>query len=163
MEPEQLPSSRAGRASRQGGFTLIEIVAVLAIISLFVAVALPALPLATSRPKLEAIALQAAAIFEGDRYAAMRRHISVASVVDAQARTIRSSVNGRSVEVPLDVSFDALLARSCAGLPTRGVIVFLPNGLSCGGVVALSRSGVGFEIRVNWLTGGTEIVPRMPS
>jgi general secretion pathway protein H len=31
--------------------------------------------------------------------------------------------------------------------------------MSCGGVIALTRSGVGYEVRVNWLTGGIEIVP----
>jgi len=28
------------------------------------------------------------------------------------------------------------------------------------GAIALTRLGVGYEIRVNWLTGGVEIVPR---
>jgi general secretion pathway protein H len=31
--------------------------------------------------------------------------------------------------------------------------------MSCGGTIALSRSGVGYQIRVNWLTGGVEVVP----
>ena len=28
----------------------------------------------------------------------------------------------------------------------------------CGGTIALARPGMGYEIRVNWLTGGVEIV-----
>ena len=31
--------------------------------------------------------------------------------------------------------------------------------MSCGGAIALTRLGVGYEIRVNWLTGRVEIVP----
>jgi general secretion pathway protein H len=30
--------------------------------------------------------------------------------------------------------------------------------MSCGGVVVLTRPGVGYEVRVNWLTGGVEVV-----
>jgi general secretion pathway protein H len=32
--------------------------------------------------------------------------------------------------------------------------------MSCGGTIVLSRLGAVYEIRVNWLTGGIEIVPR---
>jgi general secretion pathway protein H len=30
--------------------------------------------------------------------------------------------------------------------------------MSCGGVVKLTRLGAGYEVRVNWLTGGVEVV-----
>jgi general secretion pathway protein H len=32
--------------------------------------------------------------------------------------------------------------------------------MSCGGAVALTRADVGYEVRVNWLTGRIEIVSR---
>jgi len=165
VEPELQPSSRAGSADRrrEAGFTLVEMVALLAIFGLLVSVALPGLSSSTSHPKLEALALSAAAIFEADHYAAMRRHADVASIVDARTRTIGSGSSHRALQIPADVSFDTLLAKRCLGTETKSVVVFLPNGMSCGGVVALSRGGVGFDIRVNWLTGGTEIVPRAPS
>ena len=38
-------------------------------------------------------------------------------------------------------------------------IRYFASGMSCGGVVALTRDGVGYEVRVNWLTGGVEVVP----
>jgi general secretion pathway protein H len=31
--------------------------------------------------------------------------------------------------------------------------------MSCGGVIALTRPGAGFQVRMNWLTGGVEVVP----
>jgi general secretion pathway protein H len=36
---------------------------------------------------------------------------------------------------------------------------YLASGMSCGGVISLTRDGVGYQIRVNWLTGGAEVVP----
>ncbi len=39
-------------------------------------------------------------------------------------------------------------------------IDFFPSGMSCGGTIALARPGMGYEVRVNWLTGGVEIVPQ---
>jgi general secretion pathway protein H len=34
--------------------------------------------------------------------------------------------------------------------------------MSCGGVIALTHLGVGYEVRVNWLTGGVDVVPHRP-
>jgi general secretion pathway protein H len=31
--------------------------------------------------------------------------------------------------------------------------------MSCGGTIALTRLGTGYQVRVNWLTGGVEVVP----
>ena len=36
---------------------------------------------------------------------------------------------------------------------TCSTIRFFASGMSCGGAIALTRLGVGYEIRVNWLTG----------
>jgi general secretion pathway protein H len=67
--------------------------------------------------------------------------------------------SGRVVRIPNDVNFDALLAARCNQRPAGDTIRFFPSGMSCGGVVALTRQGVGYEVRVNWLTGGVEVVP----
>ena len=57
-----------------------------------------------------------------------------------------------------DVTVDVLLAEHCDESHLRSAIQFFPSGMSCGGVIALARLGIGYEIRVNWLTGGIEIV-----
>ena len=53
-----------------------------------------------------------------------------------------------------------MLASRCADRAAGGSIDFFPSGMSCGGVIALARPGMGYEVRVNWLTGGVEIVPK---
>ena len=36
---------------------------------------------------------------------------------------------------------------------------FFSSGMSCGGAISLTRLGVGYQVRVNWLTGSVEVVP----
>jgi len=80
--------------------------------------------------------------------------------IDAETRSIRSGVTGSVIRLPSDVSFEAMLASRCADRNAGRSIDFFPSGMSCGGVIALARPGMGFEIRVNWLTGGVDIVPQ---
>jgi general secretion pathway protein H len=142
------------------GFTLLEMVCVLAIIALLAAVLLPFVPHETSRSRLQAYALQAAALLKADRDAAITRRTSVATLVDADARAIRSGASRAAIAIPADVRFDALLPQTCRRRAALSTISFFSNGTSCGGTIALTRFDTGFEIRVNWLTGRIEVVPR---
>ncbi len=128
-------------------------------IAILAAIALPAFPLGTSRPRLEGYALETAALLKADRTAAMRRRRDVATVIDAPHRTVRSGASGRVVRIPADVNFDAMLAARCNNRAAGATIRYFASGMSCGGVIALTRRGVGYEVRVNWLTGGVEVVP----
>jgi general secretion pathway protein H len=155
-----LPAAHAEDDRGEAGFALIEILCVLAIIGMLAAIILPAVPRATSRAKLESYAVETAALLKADRNSALRRQIQVATLIDAPQRSIRSGVTGRVIRLPGDVSLDAILASRCADRNAGRSIDFFPSGMSCGGTIALSRPGMGFEVRVNWLTGGVEIVPQ---
>jgi general secretion pathway protein H len=146
-----------GRSGSEAGFTLLEVVCVLAIVGLLAAVLLPNLPRQTSGPRLEAYAIEAAALLKADRSAAIRRGSEVETRVDAPARSLRSGASGQSVRFPEDVRFETLLPRSCDNRPAFATISFFASGMSCGGVITLSRLDAGYEIRVNWLTGRIEI------
>ncbi|MDI4666033.1 prepilin-type N-terminal cleavage/methylation domain-containing protein [Xanthobacter autotrophicus] len=154
-------------ASGQAGFSLLEVVCALAIVAALAALALPRLPLGTSRQRLKAYAVETAALLKADRAAALRRGTQVTTEVNAAQGRIRSGAGGRQgareVRIPGDVRMTAVLPTVCNGRAAGGRIGFLPSGLSCGGVVALTRNGAGYEVRVNWLTGGVEIVPRLKS
>jgi general secretion pathway protein H len=139
------------------GFTLIEMICALAIVALLVAVALPALPRATSRPRLEAYAIETAAVLIGDRNAAMRLGAPVVTRLDGRARTIHSGAGNAIVTLPSDVVFDAVVAGACDGRPATDSIEFFANGMSCGGAIFIARGDARFEIRVNWLTGVVEV------
>ncbi len=138
---------------------MIEVVCVLAIVALLAAILLPAIPRGTSRPRLEGYAVEMAALLNADQEAARRQHKDVATAVDAPSRTIRSGANGWVVRLPSDVTVEALLAARCQDRFAGATIRHLASGMSCGGVIALTRLGTGFQVKVNWLTGGAEVVP----
>jgi general secretion pathway protein H len=142
------------------GFTLLETVAVFAVVAMLAAILLPSLPRSTSRQRLAGYAVETAALLKADRTAATRRNTQVSAQINAPARVIRSGATGRTLQIPADVSFQAVLPRTCNERPAHSTISFFATGMSCGGTIILSRLGVGFEVRVNWLTGGVEIVTR---
>jgi general secretion pathway protein H len=131
---------------------------VLALIAMMAAVLLPLIPRHTSRSRLQAYALQTAALLKADRNTAIRRGVDVATLVDATGRSIRSGATADMVQIPDDVRFEALLPQTCNRRQALSTISFFASGMSCGGAIALTRLDAGYEIRVNWLTGRIEIV-----
>jgi general secretion pathway protein H len=147
----------------EDGFSLLEVVCVVAIVAMLAAVLLPRVPQGTSRPRLEAYAIETASLLTADRNAAIRRRAPIATEVNAMARLIRSGATRHVIRVPDDVVFQALLPQRCNQRPALSTISFFASGMSCGGAVVLTRNGVGYEVRINWLTGGVEIVARHSS
>jgi general secretion pathway protein H len=97
-------------------------------------------------------------LLKADRNAAVRRNAQIATDIDASSRLIRSGATSRLIRLPEDVVIETLLSARCGHSVVGSSIYFFPSGFSCGGVIALTRSGVRYEIRITWLTGGIEIV-----
>jgi general secretion pathway protein H len=153
----------SNRSKREEGFTLLEMVCILAVIAMVAAVLLPHISRGTSRPRLEAYAVETASLLKADRTAAIRHRVQIVTQIDASVRSLRSGSTGQILRVPDDVVFDAILPSRCNDRPALSSISFFPSGVSCGGTLVLSRPGASYEIRVNWLTGGIEIVSRTTS
>src|ERR1700738_2099542 len=137
----------------QDGFTLLEMVCVLAIIAMLAAVLLPLIPRQTSRSRLQAYAVETATLLKADRNAAIRNRADVATLVDAGTRSIRSGATSEVIRIPDDVQFDALLPQTCRQHAALSTISFFASGMSCGGTIALTRLGAGHEILAHLLTG----------
>jgi general secretion pathway protein H len=166
VAPVQQAISSAGTIDdRRGehGFTLLEVVCVIAILAILAAIAMPMLPRGTSRARLESYAVATAGLLKADHNAALRRQTQVTTDINAMTRLVHSGATDQVVRVPDDVKFDALLPARCGRYRAGSTIRFFSSGMSCGGVITLSRSGFGYEVRVNWLTGGVEIVPINPT
>jgi general secretion pathway protein H len=146
----------------QYGFTLLEMVCVIALIAMLAAVLMPALARHTSRAQLQAYALQVATLLKMDRDIAIRRRADISTSVDAPSRAIHSGATAEALRIPEDVRFDALLPKTCRRRAALSTISFFADGMSCGGAIALTRLDRTYEIRVNWLTGRIEIVSRAP-
>ena len=144
----------------QTGFSLLEMVCAMALIAILAAVLLPIAPRQTSRARLQAYALETATLLKSDRNAAIRAGADVSTLVDAPSRAIRSGATSQTIRIPDDVRFDALLPRTCQQRAVLSSISFFADGMSCGGAITLARLDMAYEIRVNWLTGRIEIVPR---
>jgi general secretion pathway protein H len=71
---------------------------------------------------------------------------------------VHSGAGAAVIQIPQDVLFSALLAERCGGRRVGSTIDFFPTGASCGGAIAISREGYGYQIRVNWLTGAVDVV-----
>jgi general secretion pathway protein H len=144
---------RAGEDHEPAGFTLLELVCVLALTALLASILLPHMPHGTSRLQLEAVTLQIAALLKGDHVAAQSRGRTISALVDVDRRMVRSGSDDKSVRVPDDVIVKTVLPEECAGRPVISEITFFGSGMSCGGTVVLKRQSTSFAVRVNWLTG----------
>jgi Tfp pilus assembly protein FimT len=63
----------------------------LAIVAMLVAVLMPAIPGSTSRPRLEAYALEVAAVLKIDRTAAIQRHRLVATDIRGRGAALQAT------------------------------------------------------------------------
>lgn len=142
--------------SRLGGFTLIEVLAVMLIVALVTTLVIT-MTTGTGRASLRAVTLQAASLLRRERLDALLTGQSRQVSLDGERRALIGD-GGVAVVIPRDVVVDVLgLDELWAG--QRAIVRFLPDGGSSGAVIRLSRDGVGYEIRVNWYLGAVVVDP----
>jgi len=141
-------------ADRRAGFTLVELAAVMLIIALIATLAV-AFTRGSGRSELKAVTLEAAALLRRERIAALLTGRERAVSLDGVSRILMGD-GGGVVAIPHDITLDVLSAKEEA--PRLTVVRFRPDGASTGAALRFSREKVGYEIRVNWYTGGVAIV-----
>jgi general secretion pathway protein H len=148
-------SRGTGPRFSQSGFTLIELIVVLAIISLVLAVVVPNLGQGSGRHMVAATAHEVAAMLRLSRNRAIAENQPTRFIVDNGSYGIGD--DRHLGHVPQDISMMFFDGERTDATLLAGAIRFYPDGSSTGGGVALSTAKVRYAVFVDWLNGNVSI------
>ena len=134
------------------GFTVLEMLAVLAILGLVAALTIPTLRRPPDNLRLEAATRSLASALRLSRAQAISRNTDVLLTIHADRRTFASST-GLSIELDQEISVEMIFAAPLRRGRAAGAIRFFRDGTSSGGDIVLSLNKRRARISVNWLTG----------
>jgi general secretion pathway protein H len=137
------------------GFTVLELLVVLALLALVGAVALPQLARPSDNVRLQAAARELVGALRVTRSTAIARNTALALVVDVDARAFESPVVARK-SLSSDIALKLTVAEPERATPARGGIRFFADGSSTGGDLTLRLRDQEARICVSWLTGKPE-------
>jgi general secretion pathway protein H len=147
-----MTTSRAASACSVAGFTLAEMLVVLAIIGLIAAVTLPALTAPSDGVQLRAIVDDVLGALRLTRVAAVIQHAEMTLVLDLEARSMGSPVVPEK-RFQSDLTAEMVIAEPERIAPSRGAFRFFPDGSSTGGDIHLHLRGRDAHVCISWLTG----------
>jgi general secretion pathway protein H len=142
------------------GFTLIELVVVLAIAALLLAIVLPFTFNRRGRDELSGGAREIAGALRLARSQAIIENRPVRFVVDIENGFYRAPGASAAHAVPAGSHISLYTAQEEQLNGTTGAIRFFPDGSSTGGGIGLSLGAERYDILVDWLTGGVSIHAR---
>jgi general secretion pathway protein H len=146
-----------GEASRWHGFTLLELVVVLAIGAMIAAIVVPNLGRRPGRIELGSSAHDVAATLRATRSRAITENRPASFTADVGNATYGMSGVGPLHQLPRGVRLSLYTGRGEAMSETAGVIRFYPDGSSTGGGVAVTLDQLRYLVLVNWLDGNVSI------
>ena len=140
------------RSHAAAGFTLLELLVVLAILVLVAAVALPRLTGPSDGVRLQSAVRDLLGALRLTRAAAITGNVEMALVIDVEQRTLQSPVvPPRRFEA--DIASRMKIAEVERASPSRGGFRFFPDGSSTGGDIRFRLGGREMRVCVHWLTG----------
>ncbi|MFQ5765781.1 MAG: GspH/FimT family pseudopilin [Rhodospirillales bacterium] len=144
--------NRAGRRRSEAGFTVIELIVVLALLALAYALVAPSITAVFDRPRLDNAARNVAGSLREARALAIETFRDTRFVVAPDRRSWQSGERTGVVAEGIDLSLERPASRD-KGAKEAKEIVFFPDGSSTGGRVLLRRGERIRVIAVEWLTG----------
>lgn len=136
---------------------LLDLALALTILLLMFAIVWPVIGQRTNNAQQAATALDVATLLRADRTSAARNGVPTGTRIDLGRRVI-TGATGRRVQLPRDIALEVTTGAPCMEGAQRFVIVFAPDGTSCGGVLTLRKGGQIYAVRVNWLSGMIDVV-----
>lgn len=164
----KMPMSRVGnergdafcgyRRDRDAGFTLIEVMAVIAILAVVIGVVIVRIPASRGTAELASLSHTIASELRNARADAMSAGSERTVVFDTSAHKVLSEQRGRTIEIAPDITLHATAAASERRSGSQVAIRFFANGSSTGGALKLERGQKAHEVRINWLSGRVIVV-----
>ena len=149
--PRAAPRTRAG-------FTLLELLVVLAIMAIVAGMTIPMLGSGVSNAELKSAARQVAAGLRLARSDAVSTRQDTRVLLDLEHRTFQVERDPHVHALPRELEMKLFTAQSDLVDERVGAIRFFPDGGSNGGRVTLAAGERKFEVDVDWLTGRVAIL-----
>ena len=147
---------------RQNGFTLLELMVVLAIAAVMMTVVPPLISSALPGAQLKSTARQLAAGLRTARNEALVQRRESRLLIDLEKRRFGLGGRDRSYPIPESLKVDLLTVESERLSDKQAGIRFFPAGGSTGGRITLSTGKRALGVDVDWLTGKVRILEVEP-
>lgn len=145
------------RCRGTGGFSLIEIIVVLAVLSLAMIISLPRTGAERHDRDLAAFSIDLAARLRSMRAEAIRRNDTLSFTLDAESHSIKLSHELDVRPLPKSLSVEVTAARELASSTRQAAVAFFSDGSSSGGTIHIVQGSSRRLIKINWLTGAVTI------
>lgn len=140
------------------GFTLVELLVVLAIMALLLTIAIPSIQTILPSVELKSDARDVAASLREARSKAILSDQDAVFSIDVQRRIYAISGEKQSHSIRGDVALTLYTAQQELVGGSSANIRFFPDGSSTGGSVKLSRGADAYRVTVDWLTGVVDVI-----
>lgn len=142
------------------GFTLLEMLVVLAIIGVMLAIVPPMLGNSINHSRIKTATRELAAGLKLARYKAINMHVDTTLVLDTDSGDYKVAGMDKRLSLPKGSNLLLTTARSEQLSKHSGAIRFFTDGSSTGGQIKLSlKDSYEYLVNVNWLTGKVTITP----
>jgi general secretion pathway protein H len=144
----------------QAGFTLLEMIAALALIALAVGIIMPRLGLSRQAMGLRETAVELASNLNLTRTASLTSNVETVLIIDTTSRRYSAPGVVKATAFPRDVAFSFAAKAATSDGNKRGGFRFRPDGTSSGGAITLQSGANTASVSIDWLTGAITLHDR---